>query len=171
MTEMQIWFVLAYGFLTALLLLVLIYGRLKHWLKTILLILVLLFYGGSYQGWKEVQGWPAERSVPERFLLHAAVIEEPDQQPGSAGSIYLWLSNLSEDTLAERPRAYRLEYDQALHGRVERALREMRNGQLQLGEVKPLTALRQQEKQKGRTGQKYPQLEFVRLPDPALPEK
>jgi hypothetical protein len=58
-----------------------------------------------------------------------------------------------------------------LHGKLETAIREINNGNLQLGELNPNQAIEKGAKQKNRAGQKYLGLQFVKLPDPALPEK
>ena len=171
MNEVLLVLTLAYVFFTALLLLALIYSKLFWGLKASLIVLAVGFYGLSYQGWKETQGWPTETVLPEKFLLHSAVIEEPDEAEGSEGSIYMWLTAIGDYRLAEEPRAFRLEYDLATHGKLETALREMNNGNLQLGQINPNPVIEETAKKQKRAGQKYLGLEFVKLPDPALPEK
>ena len=171
MNEVLLSLSFAYVFLASLLLLTLIFSRLAWVLKAGLIVIVLVFYWMSYQGWKESQGWPTYSDLPERFLLHFAVIEEPDEETGLEGNIYIWLSDLKNLELAEQPRAYRLEYSQETHGKVSEALREIQNGSLQLGIINPQSELPSIESQKKRSGQKYPGLVFEKLPDPALPEK
>ncbi len=171
MSEVLLSLSIAYVFLVALLLLALIYSRLHWLLKLGLVTVALVFYWLSYQGWKETQGWPTTTTLPDRFLLHSAVIEEPDKELGMQGSIFIWVSDLKTFKPAEQPRSYRLEYDQGTHGKLEDALREMQNGNLQIGEIKPAADLKESSKDQKRMGLKYPGLEFVKLPDPALPEK
>lgn len=171
MNEMLLILVIAYVFLTALLLLTLIYSRLQWLLKAGLITVAIVFYWFSYQGWKETQGWPSQTELPERFLLHAAVVTEPDEDLGLAGEINLWLSDLGDNQLAEQPRAYRLPYDRGLHSRVQEAQREMNNGNLQLGISRPSANREKEGSKKKRSGQLYPDLQFERLPDPSLPEK
>jgi hypothetical protein len=171
MNEVLLSLTLAYVFFTALLLLALVYSRIPWFFKGGLIIIAVGFYGLSYQGWKETQGWSTTTPLPERFLLHYAVIEEPDEAKGINGSIYMWLTSIGNYQLAEAPRAYRVDYDLGLHDKLETALREVHNGNLQLGEISLNAVVQESVKKQNRTGQKYEGLEFVELPDPSLPEK
>ncbi|WP_420600523.1 hypothetical protein [Neptuniibacter sp.] len=171
MSEVLLSLSFAYVFLAALLLLTLIFSRLAWVFKVALVIVALGFYWLSYQGWKESQGWPTAADIPDRFLLHYAVIEEPDEELGVKGGIFIWLSDLKNLEIAEEPRAYRLEYTQQTHGKVSEAIREIQNGGLQLGITNPQSDLPAIESKKKRSGEKYIGLEFVKLPDPSLPEK
>lgn len=171
MNETLLQLSLAYVFLTALLLLCLIFSRIHWWLKAGLIVLAVIFYGFSYQGWKESQGWPTAVDLPEKFLLHFSVIEEPDKEAGTEGAIFIWLTDLKGQQLADSPRAYRLPYHQDTHNKLNEALRETRSGNLQLGFMETEDDPQINDLQANRTGQKYDGLEFRKLPDPALPEK
>ncbi|MEZ5477806.1 MAG: hypothetical protein R3E95_10075 [Thiolinea sp.] len=163
--------VLAYVLLLALLLLVLIYSRLPLLAKLLLSVLVAGAYVLAYQGWQQAQGWPGRLALPEQFLLHGAVIEEPDPETGSHGRIFLWASTLEQAYPAAEPRAYELPYDKANHSALQEAQRRQRNGELQLGRLK---SEREGDaaNRATRLGENQPQrLEFSKLPDPALPEK
>lgn len=172
MNETLIILVLAYVFCLALLGLFLIASTVKIWIKITLVIAVVIFYFFSYQGWKQAQGWAAQVSLPEKFLLHYAVIEEPDKKMNEQGSIYLWLSDLAEDKLAEQPRAYRIKYDQQTHVKVAKAMKKIQGGELQMA-----TTLSKKKKFKKHIktakniGSNNTLLEFSGLPDPSLPEK
>ena len=153
----------------ALLMLVLVFSRL-HWvLRLALVLLVSASYWLAYQGWDRAQGWPSTNAVPEKFLLHGAVIEEPDKERGVSGTIFLWLSDLTEFKPAEQPRAYTLPYSKRLHNAAQEALRQMRNGELQMGTVLPDLATRQVAD--GSAGEEPTMVEFSNLPKQALPEK
>lgn len=171
MNEMLLALVLAYLFFTALLLLALIYSRLPVLLKIGLVVVAVGFYWLSYQGWKETQGWPALSTLPDKFLLHAAVVDEPDKDAGIDGVIQIWVSDLRDDQVAVQPRAYQMPYEIGMHGKIQEAERQMNNGNLQIGITNPRMRDSSKGSKKKRAGQKYPNLEFVRLPDPALPEK
>lgn len=171
MSEELLGLTLAYVFLTALVLLAVIYGRLAWLLKAGLIVIAVVFYWFSYNGWKETQGWPSQVELPQKFLLHYAVIEEPNEETGEKGKIYIWLTDLLNDELAEKPRAYELPYDQAAHSAVEDALKKTRNGQPQLGQPAPRKAKPSDPKQKNALGQKTTELKFSNVPAPALPEK
>lgn len=171
MTEIQTLLITVYVLLAALLVLVLVYGRLHFVLKLMLVIGVAALYHFSYQGWKQVQGWPSQTPLPEHFLLHASVIEEPDQEKGSMGHIFIWASTLEGSFPATEPRAYVMAYDQKIHSSLEDALRNMRNGNVQLGaRKKTLTDSNKSQYLEG-VGEENFTLEFSPLPDPELPEK
>jgi hypothetical protein len=153
----------------ALLMLVLVFSRL-HWLLRLLLVFMVSgSYWLAYQGWDRAQGWPSTNPVPEKFLLHGAVIEEPDKDRGVDGTIFLWLSDLTTYQPAEQPRAYIMPYSKRLHTAAQEALRQMRNGELQMGTVLPDEAA--QQVTDGFTGEIPTMIEFSNLPQRALPEK
>lgn len=171
MSEELIGLVLAYVFLIVLLLLAIIMGRLNWPLKTGLITVALLFYWATYHGWKDSQGWPSHSSVPEKFLFHFAVIEEPDSELNIEGEVFLWLTDLAENEMADVPRAYRLPYDQLTHAAIEEAMKQTQSGQPQIGQSTPRMEKPSDPKDKSALGQKGPKLTFTKLPDPALPEK
>jgi len=171
MNEIIVGLSIAYVFLTTLLLLVLIYSRLHHFLKLLLLIAAIGFYAISYEGWKKIEGWPARVMLPEKFLLHFVVIEEPDDELGSNGNIFMWLSDLYGDQPATMPRAYQLPYSREMHGKLDEAMQQQRNGNLQLGILRPSSQSPESNVNNNKLGQHYLDLEFSKVPDPALPEK
>lgn len=153
----------------ALLVLVLMFSRL-HWVLRLFLVLIVSgSYWLAYQGWDRAQGWPSTNPLPEKFLLHGAVIEEPDKEKGVDGTIFLWATDLSTFAPAKQPRAYVMPYSKSLHGKAQEALRQMRNGQLQLGTVQLEPGVRQ--KADGLAGEIPLLIEFSNLPKQALPEK
>ena len=172
MTEMLALLVVAYVFLLAMVVLVLTHGRL-HWLvKLGLVVIATGFYWVSYQGWQQVQGWPAQTALPDKFLLHASVIEEPNQEQGTRGRIFIWASNLKGSKPEGEPRAYQLEYGREVHSALQDALRNQRNGNVQIGtnERNRTTNAGAQTNAKQVSDLKD-DLKFNNLPDPALPEK
>lgn len=171
MTEIQITLLLAYVAFTALLVLALIHGRLNWLVKLGVLIVATGFYWVSYQGWQQSLGWPSSTALPDKFLLHFAVIEEPDDTQGTEGTIFLWLTDLPDDELAAEPRAYRLPYDQETHSKVESAMRRAKAGNLQLGIRRGSDDLPEVQKFKNELGDKHLDIEFHPVPDPSLPEK
>lgn len=170
MNEMLMSLTIAYVVLAALLLLSLIYSQLHWYVKALLLLLAIPLYTVSYMGWKQAQGWPGNNPLPEKFLLHFAVIEEPDKNAGKKGNIFIWLSNLNQQLAAE-PRAYRMAYERKIHTRLEDALQEMKSGKLQLGLTKPDDTAEKSINTIRLSSKKSVDIEFVDLPDPALPEK
>ncbi len=171
MTESTLLLVIAYVAFTALLAAALIRASLHWTLKLILVIAAAIFYFVSYQGWREAQGWPLAGELPQRFLLHASVIDEPDKTSGSPGVIFVWVSNLVDGRPAGQPRAYRIAYDKELHSHLQEALRNMRNGVVQLGRVTRSDDPVGLPRDYTRLGEKRERIEIYSLPDPALPEK
>lgn len=171
MTEIQTILIIAYVLLSALLLLVIVYGRLHYVLKLVLVGLTTVLYFYSYQGWKQVQGWPTQTAIPEHFLLHASVIDEPDKEAGSKGQIFIWASKLEGSFPASEPRAYVVPYGQELHSSLEEALRNMRNGNVQLGVSSSAEKGSRDDEYNGRVGNDNDEIVFNTLADPALPEK
>lgn len=171
MNEVLVTLTLAYLMVIGLLLLVLINSPIRWWFKWLLIVIVSGFGWVSYLGWKESQGWPATVAAPDKFLLHFAVIEEPDEGAGTEGAIYLWLTDLYQNELAAEPRAYRLPYEQAMHAKVESAMRRAKAGNLQLGIRKGGDDLPEVKQYRKELGDHALDLEFVPVPDPELPEK
>jgi hypothetical protein len=163
--------VLAYVALTALLAATLIRARLHWGLKLLLVTAACGLYFVCYQGWREVQGWPVSSQLPKRFLLHASVVDEPDKSSGKPGEIFIWASDLIDGKPAKRPRAYRVDYDKALHSNLTDALRNMRNGVVQLGRIRQDNEPVGLPRDYTRMGERRERIEIYSLPDPALPEK
>jgi hypothetical protein len=170
-TESTLLLVLAYVALTALIALSLIRADF-HWsLKLLLVMAACILYFVSYQGWREVQGWPVSSNLPTKFQLHAAVIEEPDKASGSPGKLFVWVTNLEGGKPATSPRAYHLSYQKELHNNLQEALRNLRNGVVQLGRVSDSDGVTGLPRDYKRMGEQRESIEIYSLPDPALPEK
>lgn len=172
MNEHLSFLALAYVALLALLALALVYSRLPVIAKFALVILTALLYHSSYQGWKQAQGWPSPTPLPEKFLLHASVIEEPDTEQGTPGQIFIWASNLKGSLPSGEPRAYITPYGEEAHSALEDALRNQRNGNIQIGSSKRSSnEPGDVPKDMSRMGEENAKLDFSNLPDPTLPEK
>ena len=171
MTALLLYLTLAYVFLAALLVLMLCYSRIHAMLKIALTIVVFGFYWMSYQGWQTSQGWPAHAELPGQFLLHYGMIEEPNSDDNTPGAIYIWATDLDNQTLGDLPRAYQLPYTRESHAGVEEALRQINNGKLQLGRNLRKPDPMVPEAVNDGLGDTRIELEFSKLPDPALPEK
>lgn len=171
MNEALLILVLAYVAITALLLLAIITGRLHWGAKLILLLLAFGFYWVSYEGWRQAQGWPTQADIPEKWLFHYAVVEEPRDEDGFSGAIFVWLTDLKNNEMASEPRAYKLPYDQRTHIDIQLAIKEIRHGNIQLGQRTARKEDPTNAEEKRAFGSLKYQLEFSDLPDPALPEK
>ncbi|HEX4916822.1 MAG TPA: hypothetical protein VFV43_02875 [Limnobacter sp.] len=171
MNEVLMALTIAYVFLAALLLLVLVYGRIRTSWKLGLILLASAFYWVSFQGWQHAQGWPSAADLPERFLFHFVIVEEPDEREGTAGQFFVWATSLENNRPSDTPRAYVVPYDKGLHVKFDAALRELKNGNLQIGEVGGEQYDPAATRDNTRIADKKVDLEFTDLPDPQLPEK
>jgi hypothetical protein len=171
MNEVLVGLGIAYIFLAALLLLALIFGQMKWITKLLLIVVSVCFYWVSYINWQDAQGWPSQAELPKRFLFYAVVVEEPDKAEGIEGRLFVWASDLTNDKPADTPRAYVLPYGKDLHAKLDAAQRQMRNGNLQIGEVGGELFDPQATRDNTRIADKKIDLEFTDLPDPQLPEK
>lgn len=81
----------------------------------------------------EMLGRPTGAPLPDRFVLIAADVRDPDKAGSDPGAIYIWARPV-DDPQAE-PRAHRLDYSRELHQRVASALDSMRDGTRQMGSV------------------------------------
>jgi hypothetical protein len=163
--------VLGFAFLFALLVLLLIQGKSPLWLKLLLIPFAAVFMLMAYHGWKDAQGWPSVTLPPEKFLLHAAVIEEPNAKKNDDGRIYIWLTSLVSQSPASTPRVHVVEYTEDLHAGLQDALRDMRKGNVQIASRKRVQDADQPPRDFNRLGEQRFSYEFTELPDPALPEK
>jgi len=134
--------------MVAILILWFVIGSKGHWLSKAIVILASLYFCLSVGfSVKDYMGWPTNEDLPEKFLVHWIVIDEPDKKTGDKGSVYVWLKPLSEtkehhDTWEDyllsfydgesRPRSYRVPYSRDLHEKAQRAI-EMIMGGAQVG--------------------------------------
>jgi hypothetical protein len=159
-----LWLYVSLAFATAL---ALAFSRWSRWLKAALVIGVTTLYfvaDGTLAG---VWGWPSRDSLPERFVLLAAVIEEPSKtQPGA---LYVWVNALNNGKPAKEPRAYRLPYTKDLHSLLNEGMKKARQGVTQMGQAEPKVG------SKGlnwlRPGSDEQNVKIRDLPAPQLPEK
>ena len=124
----------AYAVIGALLLVVLVYGRL-HWsLKAVAVVVTSAFYLVSFDSMRGLLGWASTDKLPVSFKLLQARIVEPHSLEGDPGAIYLWVEELDRDNLPSAiPRAFRLPYDDALAEKTHAAETEIAAGHPQGG--------------------------------------
>ncbi|MBT9486420.1 MAG: hypothetical protein IV093_02815 [Rubrivivax sp.] len=158
---------LSFAALVLLCALALLWSRWPGWLKGLLVagVTVLYFYGNSVV--HDMWGWPAADALPERFVLLAAVIEEPTAK--SAGALYVWVNALDNGKPSAQPRAYQLPYTKDLHSLLNEGLKKVRQGVSQMGTAQPKAG------RKGvswlRPGSDEQEVKIRDLPSPQLPEK
>ncbi len=163
---------IAFVLLSILLLSLNLYSSWSWPVKTGAIVLVSLFYLVSYFSFPPLLGWPTkENSIPERFRLIAAYIQEPDKIAGTDGAIYLWISDMTSGGNLKIPRAYELPFSSDLHKRVVKAKAKLNKKLPQLGEVSEDDNLTTEVKDNTQGGQASVNIEFFDMPDPLFPEK
>lgn len=162
--------VAAYTLIGLLLLSINLYSRWSWQVKAATTILTSAFYVITYFSFPPLLGWPTTQYPPEQFLLVSTHVVQPDKETGEDGGIYLWLMEIKNLRNPAEPRAYRLEYSNALHEKIIEAETRMEKDIAQLGEFKkPADNFSQLAGQK--RGVKSAAIEFYDLPEPLSPEK
>lgn len=159
--------VLAFAALLVVTAFALLWSRWPAWSKGLLVLGVTAFYFFAFDAISGMWGWPAAESLPERFVLVAAVVEEPTKQ--SPGALYLWVNSLEGNRPSREPRAYRVPYEKDLHALVNEGLKKARQGIAQMGTAEPRIGA-------GRfgwlrSGTDMQDIRIRDLPAPQLPEK
>jgi hypothetical protein len=104
--------------------------RWAWWVKGTAIVVTTSFFVISYYSIIGIMGWPVEDTLPERFQLHWAKINEPDKLLDTPGAIYLWLEQLDESNIPMGvPRAHKLPYSGPLDSGVTDALDMISLGQ------------------------------------------
>ena len=124
----------AYAVIGALLLVVLVYGRL-HWsLKAVAVVVTSAFYLVSFDSMRGLLGWASTETLPKSFKLLQARIVEPHAVEGDSGSVYLWIEELDDDNHPSGvPRAFRLPFTDQLADKTHTAMNEIKAGHPQGG--------------------------------------
>lgn len=162
---------LAIGFavISFLLVCLCMYSSLAQRAKILIVLTVSAFYFIGYTALKDSQGWATASELPQKFILLAAVIEEPVKDK-SKGEIFVWLQPLTDNRPSGEPRAFRFPYEKGLHSLFEEGMKKSRNGNSQMGTVEPKRGPR------GTTwlrpaGTDTERIRISDLPAPQLPEK
>ena len=159
--------VLSFAALVMLTALALLWSRWPAWLKGLLVIAVTGFYFYADDALHGSAGLPSRDALPERFVLLAAVIDEPNAK--SKGALYVWVNELKDGKPAAQPRAYRLPYQKDLHALLNEGMKKVRQGVSQMGTAEPKSGPR------GfawlRPGSDEQAVKIRDLPVPQLPEK
>lgn len=171
MTESVLYLTLAYAVLGAVVLGLNIHSRWPLWVKLATIAGVTAMYFVTWQAFQGLLGWPAGSPVPERFILLASSVTEPDKTTGDAGVIHLWVTPVIDDQPAPTPRAFALPYSAPLHREVREAEKAMRNGILQVGRTRPADPGAQAPTDTRRFARDAQKITITDLADPALPEK
>jgi hypothetical protein len=97
-------------------------GSKGNWaLKAAVILITLMFSLNIQRSLDNLSGWPTSDELPEKFLVHWVLVEEPNDTLDEEGGIYLWVNDISEEDEEEsweffqynrgsEPRAYKLPY-------------------------------------------------------------
>ncbi|BDU59335.1 hypothetical protein LMORI2_23170 [Limnohabitans sp. MORI2] len=125
---------IGFAVLCFLLLCLCMHGNLTNRNKMLMVLVVTASYFIGYQALNDSQGWASSRELPPRFVLLAAVIEEPLKDK-TKGEIFVWLQPLTDNRPSGEPRAFRFPYEKGLHSLFEEGMKKNRNGNSQMGVV------------------------------------
>ena len=159
--------VLGYAALLFVALLALLWSRWPAWLKGLLVIGVTVLYFHGSTVINDLLGWPSDDALPERFVLLAAMVDEPNAK--HAGGLYVWVNTLQDGQVGAQPRAYRLRYTKEMHLRLNEGTQKMRGGISQMGVAEPRTP--PSGVQWMRAGNDSQVIKLRDLPSVQLPEK
>ena len=159
--------VLSFAALVLLCALALLWSRWPVWLKGVLVVGVTVFYFHANELVHNMWGWPNAEALPERFVLLAAVIEEPNAK--RPGALYVWVNALEEGKPTAQPRAFQLPYAKDLHALLNEGMKKIREGVSQVGTSEPKAG------RNGlswlRPGSDERSVKLRDMPVPQLPEK
>jgi hypothetical protein len=159
--------VLSFAALLLLCLLAVLWSRWPVWLKGVLVAGVTVFYFYADDLVHRMWGWPSPDALPERFVLLAAVIEEPTTK--SPGALYVWANTIENGKPLAQPRAYQLAYAKDLHALLNEGMKKVRQGVSQVGSSEPKAGKRGASWL--RPGSDEQVVKIRDLPTPQLPEK
>ena len=122
-----------------------------RWLpKAIAISLVLFFFASINNSMDSFSGWPTKDSVPSKFQIHWATIDEPNAASNNLGKIYIWVTDISEHKSESpygcdgaflsfksnhhgEPRAYEVDYSEEMHKRLQDVMPSLKRGDPVLG--------------------------------------
>lgn len=163
-TDVLLWLYVAAVFAAAL---ALLFSRWPGWARAAVVAGAVGLWFAASATLGDVWGRPSREALPERFVLLAAVIEEPGKT--TPGALYVWVHELVDGKPAPEPRAYRLPYSKDLHALLNDALKKVRQGISQLGTAEPRRGA--QGLSWLRPGSEAQEIRIRDLPVPQLPEK
>lgn len=163
-TDGLLWAYVALALVTGL---ALVFSNWPRTAKAALVVGVTALYFVADRALDDAWGWPSRQALPERFVLLAAVVEEPGKT--APGALYVWVNALEDGKPAREPRAYKLPYAKDLHALLDEGMKKVRQGISQMGSAEPKRG------PKGfswlRPGSDEQEVKIRDLPVPQLPEK
>lgn len=103
------------------------------WVKLLAVLVVSVFYIIQFESLQQYTGWPSTDNLPEKFILIAADVREPDQKTGEKGVMY-WLVRDSTDK-QQPPRVFELPYQVEVHKKAEQVISEQKKGSQYIGRI------------------------------------
>jgi len=160
----------AYILLALLLLSINLYSKWSWQVKAATIVLTSVFYVVTYYSLPAILGWPTSQNPPLQFRLLATHVAQPDKEKNTSGTIYLWLSKITNMTELSEPRAYEFDYSTELHEKIIHANAKLDNDIAQIGEFKEPDDIFNEVNEQ-RRGVRSIKIEFFDLPDPLFPDK
>jgi hypothetical protein len=161
---------MAYVGLAFLVLMLILSHKGNYALKLGIIALTTGFYFLADAGLRNTAGWPAKQALPEKFMLLAAVFDEPDPTKNTAGNLFVWVNAIENGKPTGDPRAYRLPYQKDLHGLLAEAMKKNRQGITQLGKTEPKAKPGGLSWLRGGADD-VQDIKIMDMPTPQLPEK
>lgn len=160
---------LLYVAIAALLLILCLATRWPRRVKVGMIVAVTASYFFAQAVFHGMLGWPAGERLPQKFVLLATMIDEPDKQRGTKGAIYIWVNGFEDNKPVAQPRAYALPYEKALHADLGEAMKKSSQGIQQIGAADlPIGQAQSYWQKAGNYGTK---IKISDAPAPQLPEK
>ena len=123
-----------------------ILGKGSWWIKAFVVALTLYFSFGMWFSLSNMAGWPADKSPPDKFVLHWALVKEPSKTDiNQKGAILIWASAEEEGDEAKQsfpflknqnnkmPRVYKLPYSEEMHEKLTKAMKQIAQGKGVMG--------------------------------------
>lgn len=129
--------VVVYALLAFLLLCLCLATRWPWGVKAALVVAVTAFYPWAHTTLQGISGWPSDAELPRRFLLLAAVFDEPSPARSHPGAIYIWVNPMKDNLPLDMPRVYRLPYEKDLHRILGDGVKKAKDGNSQMGTTEP----------------------------------
>jgi hypothetical protein len=161
--------VLAYAALVLIAVLALLWSPWPRWLKAGLALGATVLYFFGHEAVHALLGLPSADALPERFVMVAAMVEEPNAN--QKGALYLWVRPLRDGVAEPQPRAYRLAYSRKLHEQINDGLKKGRDGVSQMGTAEVRAGRGRGFASWLQPGADEQEVRIRDLPVPQLPEK
>jgi len=101
-------------------------------IKLVMVVLVTGFYWLQYESLQQYGGWPALDDLPDKFVLIASDIREPDSKNNQPGIIYWWLRDSGKPD--QPPRLFQLPYRTSLHEKTVQVIKAQKSGGRYIGQ-------------------------------------